>query len=108
PFFIPPDEPSQTALGERVLEILRESGTEIIAEDLGTVPDFVRASLDRMGVPGFRVARWERVWDVEGHPFKDPAEYPARSVAASGTHDTEPMAVWWDQASTEERKRVSQ
>ena len=43
PFFIPADEPSQTALGERVLTILREPGTELIAEDLGTVPDFVRA-----------------------------------------------------------------
>jgi 4-alpha-glucanotransferase len=107
PFFIPADEPSQTLLGERVLAILRGLGTELIAEDLGTVPDFVRASLARTGVPGFRVARWERAWHTAGHPFKDPADYPARSVAASGTHDTEPMAVWWDQASREERAQVS-
>jgi 4-alpha-glucanotransferase len=107
PFFIPADEPSQTLLGERVLEILREPGTEIIAEDLGTVPDFVRASLVRTGVPGFRVARWERAWQTAGHPFKDPADYPRLSVAASGTHDTEPMAVWWDQAPREERILVS-
>jgi 4-alpha-glucanotransferase len=108
PFFVPADEPSQTALGERVLAILREPGTEIIAEDLGTVPDFVRASLDRTGVPGFRVARWERAWHTPGYPFKDPAAYPSCSVAASGTHDTEPMAVWWTEASQQERALVCQ
>jgi 4-alpha-glucanotransferase len=108
PFFVPPDEPAQARLGERVLAILREPGAELIAEDLGTVPDFVRESLARTGVPGFRVARWERAWHTEGHPFKDPADYPARSVAASGTHDTEPLAVWWDHAPREERLLVSQ
>jgi 4-alpha-glucanotransferase len=108
PFFVPADESAQTSLGEQVLTILREPGSELIAEDLGTVPDFVRTSLARSGIPGFRVARWERVWNIAGHPFKDPADYPSRSVAASGTHDTEPMAVWWDQASREERALVSQ
>jgi 4-alpha-glucanotransferase len=103
PFFVPADEPAQTSLGEQVLTILREPGTEIIAEDLGTVPDFVRMSLKQTGVPGFRVARWERAWHTPGHPFKDPADYPARSVAASGTHDTEPMAVWWSATSCSNR-----
>lgn len=108
PFFIPDDERSQTALGERVLSIFREEGSEIIAEDLGTVPDFVRASLARMDVPGFRVARWEREWHAPGQPFRDPAAYPRRSVAISGTHDTEPLAVWWAQASREERALAMQ
>ena len=85
----------QEALGERVLGILRGAGAEIIAEDLGTVPDFVRASLARLGVPGFRVFRWERHWHAEGQPFRDPSDYPPMSVAASGTHDTEPLVVWW-------------
>jgi 4-alpha-glucanotransferase len=108
PFFIPADETSQTAQGEQVLRIFREPGTEVIAEDLGTVPDFVRASLARLDVAGFKVARWEREWDREGHPFRDPADYPARSVAISGTHDTEPMVVWWMQASRDERMLVAQ
>ena len=107
PFFTPSDEPSQLALGERVIEVFRGAGAEIIAEDLGTVPDFVRASLARLGVPGFRVLRWERHWQTEGQPFRDPAEYPPVSVAASGTHDTEPLAVWWDGASPAERRAVS-
>ena len=107
PFFTPPDEPAQLALGERMLALLGEAGAEIVAEDLGTVPDFVRASLARLGVPGFRVFRWERQWHVEGQPFVDPAEYPAGSVATSGTHDTETMMVWWSGAAAEERRLVA-
>jgi 4-alpha-glucanotransferase len=107
PFFTPADEQSQTALGERLLAIFREAGSTIIAEDLGTVPDFVRASLERLNVPGFRVLRWERHWRAEGQPFRDPAEYPATSVAASGTHDTESMAEWWDRAPEGEREQIA-
>jgi 4-alpha-glucanotransferase len=107
PFFTPPDEPSQLALGERTLAIFREPGPHIIAEDLGTVPDFVRASLARLGVPGYKVMRWERRWHDPGQPFIDPAEYPAVSVATSGTHDTEPMCVWWEKATEDERRAVA-
>jgi len=106
PFFTPADEPSQERLGERLLAIFREPGAEIIAEDLGTVPDFVRDSLAHLGVPGFRVFRWERHWHTEGQPFRDPREYPSISVATSGTHDTETMAVWWEGATAEERDGV--
>jgi 4-alpha-glucanotransferase len=106
PQFSPADVPSQRALGERILALLREPGAEIIAEDLGTVPDFVRASLRQIGVPGFKVFRWERQWDVSGQPFKDPVDYPAVAVATSGTHDTEPMVVWWENASREEKAAV--
>ena len=107
PFFTPDEEGLQVALGERVLTVFREADVEIIAEDLGTVPDVVRASLMRLGVPGFRVFRWERYWHWEGQPFRDPSEYPPLSVAASGTHDTEPLASWWEQASLDERSKVN-
>jgi 4-alpha-glucanotransferase len=106
PEFTPPDEPSQTRLGERVLDVLRESGAEIVAEDLGTVPDFVRDSLARIGVAGYKVQRWERCWHREGQPFRDPLDYPPLAVATSGTHDTETMAVWWEKASRAEREAV--
>ena len=107
PFFTPSTEPEQIALGERLLAVFREGGAEIIAEDLGTVPDFVRASLARLGVPGFRVFRWERYWHTDGQPFRDPSDYPAISVAASGTHDTEPVAVWWEGVSSADRNLIS-
>lgn len=106
PAFVPAEQEEQIALGEAVLGVFREPGTEIIAEDLGLVPDFVRASLARLKVPGYKVFRWERDWKTEGHPFHDPASYPAESVATSGTHDTEPMAIWWEGAPREEREAV--
>ena len=106
PEFTPADEPSQTALGERVLGIFREGGAEIIAEDLGVVPEFVRDSLARLGVPGYKVFRWEREWNQPQQPFRDPAAYASASVATSGTHDTEPMAVWWESATDDERQAV--
>jgi 4-alpha-glucanotransferase len=104
--FTPPDEPSQRMLGERVLSVFREPGAEIIAEDLGTVPDFVRESLMRLNVPGYKVFRWEREWHADGQPFKDPEQYPATAVATSGTHDTEPMVIWWEGAPRDEKEAV--
>ena len=107
PAFEPPVEADQLALGEQTLGALRDSGAEIIAEDLGVVPDFVRTSLARLGIPGFKVFRWERHWDTGDHAFRDPAAYPALSVATSGTHDTEPMITWWEHAPAEERAAVA-
>ena len=103
PFFSPSARPGQLRLGEQVLRRFAEPGAEVIAEDLGTVPNFVRLSLKRLGIPGYRVFRWEREWTVTGHPFCDPLKYPEASVVASGTHDTEPMATWWEQASAADR-----
>ena len=101
--FVPPDEPSQMAQGERLLQLFAESGAHIVAEDLGSVPDFVRESLARMRVPGYKVLRWERHWDAAGQPFKDPATYPPVSLATSGTHDTDTLADWWDTAPPADR-----
>ncbi|OFW11700.1 MAG: 4-alpha-glucanotransferase [Acidobacteria bacterium RIFCSPLOWO2_02_FULL_67_36] len=106
--FEPADEPSQLTQGERVLGVVRETGAFIIAEDLGTVPDFVRASLARLAVPGMKVMRWEREWDAEGRPFRAPASYPAVSVATSGTHDTETLAEWWEAADRDERQKIAE
>ncbi len=104
--FVPPDPPLQLALGEQVLGVLSGSGARILAEDLGTVPDFVRDSLARLGIPGMKVLRWERYWNVDGHPFRDPSAYPTRSVATSGTHDTETLAAWWDDATLPDRRAL--
>ena len=104
--FDPADQPAQLALGEKVLAIFSGSGACVIAEDLGTVPDFVRESLARLSVPGYKVFRWERHWEQPGQPYRDPAAYPPASVATTGTHDTEPMAVWWDRLAASERAAV--
>ena len=106
PFFNPPEPDEQLELGETLVGIFAGTPAHLVAEDLGTVPDFVRASLQRLGVPGYRVLRWEREWQEAGRPFRDPAAYPAVSVATTGTHDTETLAAWWDQLPGEERDRV--
>lgn len=96
PHFMPADERDQIQLGETVMRIFVETGADVSVEDLGTVPGFVRESISRLGLPGYKVLRWEPV---------DPALYPPLSVAMTGTHDTEPLAVWWESLAPEERVR---
>jgi 4-alpha-glucanotransferase len=100
--FSPAKERDQIALGERLLGIFKRYG-EVVAEDLGMVPEFLPPSLAKLGIPGYRVLRWEK--DGKGI-FKDPATYPAISVATNGSHDIETNAEWWDALSPEERTRV--
>ncbi len=100
--FVPPDEPSQTRNGEEMIRIFSQ-GARVIAEDLGVIPDFVRASLARLGTPGYRVLRWEKEWKLRPVKFRDPTRYPACSVAVTGTHDTESLADWYDAMTPEER-----
>ena len=96
PFFMPSEQSAQIELGETVMRIMTDTGADVSVEDLGTVPDFVRESIRRLGLPGFKVLRWELV---------DPALYPPLSVAMTGTHDTESLAVWWESLMPVERKR---
>ena len=102
--FDPPDEAEQQSLGQRILELVRaETGpTQVIGEDLGVVPPFVRRSLTELGIAGYRVLRWE---ERDG-AFRDPTAYPAVSVATSGTHDTSSLATWWDEELGPEGRRA--
>ena len=104
--FVPANEHEQIAQGTALLELFTSSGPRIIAEDLGIIPDFVRVALARHCVPGYKVLRWEREWNTEGHPFRDPLRYPSCAVATTGTHDTETLAEWWDTAPEQERSAV--
>jgi 4-alpha-glucanotransferase len=104
--FTPADERSQIAQGERILSVLASFGTQIVAEDLGSIPDFVRESLARLHVPGYKVLRWEREWDADGKPFRDPRSFPPVSLATTATHDTETLAEWWDAADVDERRNA--
>jgi 4-alpha-glucanotransferase len=104
--FTPEDPEAQKTLGRRVMRVFQASGAAILAEDLGTVPVFLRESLLQLGVPGYKVFRWERAWDDPGKPFLDPRTYPPLSVVTTATHDTESLAEWWDEADIEERTEV--
>jgi 4-alpha-glucanotransferase len=102
-WFTPPDEATQRWQGEQIISAVREAGLHVLAEDLGVIPAFVRESLTSQQVPGYRVMRWERAYHDPGEPFIDPAVYPSESVAATGTHDTETMADWFDTLASDER-----
>jgi 4-alpha-glucanotransferase len=94
PVFVPAEPDAQLARGEELLRIVLDAGAgaEVMAEDLGAIPDFVRRSLTALGIPGYRVLRWEEDDGV----FRDPAGYPPLSVALAGTHDTSSLATWWE------------
>jgi 4-alpha-glucanotransferase len=98
-FFIPAEEPRQREQGERILDTLGEKA-EVLAEDLGTVPDFVRESLADIGIPGTKVLRWE----VDDGVPRDVRKFPKISVAVTGTHDTESLQTWWEGLSEHERR----
>jgi 4-alpha-glucanotransferase len=96
--FVPEDEPAQQAQGEEILAALKDAAgrCELVAEDLGSVPPRVRASLCRLGIAGYKVMQWERTgWETAQERFLKPAEYPELSLATTGTHDTESLTTWW-------------
>jgi 4-alpha-glucanotransferase len=105
--FTPANENDQLAQGEEVIRAIKEEAgaTELMAEDLGTVPPWVRASLTRLGVPGYKVMQWERDWGRADEPFISPAAYPELSLATTGTHDTDPLTVWWHSQPIAEREK---
>jgi 4-alpha-glucanotransferase len=104
-FFDPADEHDQLWLGETLISIFTGASPSVgvIAEDLGSIPPFVRESMVRLNLPGLKVLRWEKHWDQDGQPPIDPAEFPERSVATTGTHDIEPLAATPDGDSDEKR-----
>ena len=64
----------------------------VIGEDLGTVPDAVRAALAANDVLSYRVLLFER--DANG-VFNAPATYPEAALATASTHDLPTLAGWW-------------
>jgi 4-alpha-glucanotransferase len=107
--FFPEDEQSQRAQGEEVMRAIKEEAGDsfVIAEDLGTVRPWVRESLTALGVPGYKVFRWEKEnWGTPQERFVPPASYPELSIATTGTHDTETLCEWWRVTPQDERIQV--
>ncbi len=64
----------------------------VIGEDLGTVPDALRATLAENAVLSYRVLIFERD-STAG--FKPPDAYPPEALATVSTHDLPTLAGWW-------------
>jgi 4-alpha-glucanotransferase len=63
----------------------------VIGEDLGTVPEGLRARLDAVGIQGMRVLWFER--DDRG--FIPPERWSPDTAAMTTTHDLPTVAGWW-------------
>jgi 4-alpha-glucanotransferase len=82
--------------GEEYLRmVLAESGsTRVIGEDLGTVPKYVRPSLQSLGIAGFKIPQWEFL-----HGRMTPgSEFEHLSVTTYATHDHKPIRQLWAEA----------
>jgi 4-alpha-glucanotransferase len=79
--------------GTALLEALvKEAGPySLIGEDLGVVPWYVRDSLLRTGMAGYRIPQWEH---ADGHAVRG-ADYPRLTLATYGTHDHETLRELW-------------
>ena len=64
----------------------------VIGEDLGTVADFIRESMERFGILSYRLFYFERRKDGS---LKLPAEYPRRALVSATTHDLPTLAGFW-------------
>jgi glycogen operon protein len=90
--------PLRDLLGELALESVR-AGCLVVGEDLGTVPDGIRAALAGHDVLSYQVLRFSRDWDR----LRPPARYPVNAVACAATHDLATLTGWWQGNDIDER-----
>jgi 4-alpha-glucanotransferase len=68
-------------------------GCLVVGEDLGTVPDEVRAALARYRVYRYKVLLFEKQQDGR---FRAPPDYERRAVASVTTHDLPTLRGYWE------------
>jgi 4-alpha-glucanotransferase len=93
----PENRERNRAHGEVIFKIMLDEvpAPRLIAEDLGTVPPYVRPTLEALRVPGFKIPQWERPYD--GAPNLTPgSEYQRLSLATYATHDHPPVRTFWN------------
>jgi 4-alpha-glucanotransferase len=77
----------------RLRAIIKAAGSvEVIAEDLGWVPEYVRPHLADLGIAGFRIPHWD--CNEYGHPTPGNC-FPENSFATFSTHDHDPVNGIW-------------
>jgi (1->4)-alpha-D-glucan 1-alpha-D-glucosylmutase len=83
--------PFRDLLGILALESQRNRCL-VVGEDLGTVPDEVRAGLGSLGVLSYRLLLFEKESDGS---FKPPQAYPTQALVAVSTHDLPTLKSYW-------------
>jgi 4-alpha-glucanotransferase len=76
----------------------------VIGEDLGTVPDDFRHTLQDWGIWSYQVMLFER--SGEGQ-FAPPESYKKNAVVAFGTHDTPTFAGWRESVDLEVKRALN-
>lgn len=91
----PEHRAANRAAGDKYIRMVQEAAgeAEVVGEDLGTVPDYVRPHLLERGVPGFKIPQWEVHPDDHAVSGR---EYPECSFTTYATHDHPPMRAMWD------------
>jgi 4-alpha-glucanotransferase len=86
--------------GDKYIRAIVEAanGAEVVGEDLGTVPEYVRPHLLELDIAGFNVCHWEK--DARGK-VQDGAGYPECSFACYTTHDMAPVRIQWEDCRVE-------
>ena len=77
----------------------------IIGEDLGTVPDEVRAALKAKKVLSYRILYFEKNWQQGS--FISPSDYPQHAIAAIGSHDLPTLSGFWQGSDLELSQKLS-
>ena len=103
----PADEGAYLAFPERdlIAELALESARTrcvIVGEDLGTVPENFRATMDAANILSYRVMWFER----DGGGFSPAEAYPRKSVACVTTHDLPTIAGWWQGEDIREKEAL--
>jgi len=75
----------------------------VVGEDLGTVADFIRESLEKFGILTYRLFYFEKRKDGA---LRMPSEYPRRALVSATTHDLPTLAGFWTGADIELRARL--
>jgi (1->4)-alpha-D-glucan 1-alpha-D-glucosylmutase len=94
--------PFEDLLGILALESQRNRCL-VIGEDLGTVPDAVRRTLNPRGVLSYRLLYFEK---NEDGGFRAPEEYPAQALISVSTHDLPTLTGFWSGHDIEWRRRL--
>ena len=92
--------------GRALFDALRErlGALPVVAEDLGIITPDVYALMDAGDFPGMRVLQFGFSGDAAN--THHPANYPANSVAYSGTHDNQTLGGWIETSPAHEVEQV--
>jgi 4-alpha-glucanotransferase len=77
----------------RLRAVLAAAGcADVVGEDLGCVPEYVRPHLESLGIAGFRIPHWD--CDANDHAIPG-KQLPECSFATYATHDHDTIAAMW-------------